>query len=251
MPSSKKQRGRAKKEKKGGKGTRPNDGRETPAEGIYPNCSNMLANLSLEEKEGKCDHGFAIPSPDAGDVCAAYARAYEKALKDGVHMTEPFIAPCFVVGVHLCNNGFEGVWENSANNARISQYLVSLATDYMLMEGDDFIASKLMAQNLALGALLNEAKSNPDIDTGKAILKMCGDMDYESVTYLHKRIKCSCMKHKRNFVKNVYAEVTCLHCFQAKHRKEMKVCSKCGAANYCSRACQEANWPQHKTMCGK
>ena len=251
MPSSKKQRGRAKKEKKGGKGTRPNDGRETPGEGIYPNCSNMLANLSLEEKEGKCDHGFAIPSPEAGDVCAAYVRAHEKALKDGVHMKEPFSASCFVVAVHLNNNGFRDVWEDSANSEKISQYFVSMATDYMLVEGKDFLGSKLMAQNLTLAALLAEAKDDPKVDTGSALLKMSGDMDYQSVSYLHKRTQCSCLQHKRKFVKNVLAEAICTNCFQVKNRKAMKVCGKCGVASYCARACQEADWPQHKTMCGK
>ncbi|KAI9024675.1 hypothetical protein DFJ74DRAFT_705418 [Hyaloraphidium curvatum] len=43
----------------------------------------------------------------------------------------------------------------------------------------------------------------------------------------------------------------CASCgkMSAKEGGEMKRCSRCRAAHYCSKECQTAHWPQHKTVC--
>lgn len=44
-------------------------------------------------------------------------------------------------------------------------------------------------------------------------------------------------------------KVPCYHCGRILSYSELKKCSRCGVARYCSRSCQVASWPTHKPEC--
>jgi len=52
---------------------------------------------------------------------------------------------------------------------------------------------------------------------------------------------------KVNMLTGALACVSCASCGTLAHK--MATCAGCGSVNYCSRECQKANWPQHKTKC--
>ncbi len=41
----------------------------------------------------------------------------------------------------------------------------------------------------------------------------------------------------------------CFHCHEIS--TDLKLCSKCSIARYCSKQCQREDWSQHKNYCGK
>ena len=79
--------------------------------------------------------------------------------------------------------------------------------------------------------------------------------EHTLVSFLKKRIPCSCLDEK-------YEEVKCITklgiCCNPQcplpggitTRSATKCCNRCRwAANYCSEACQKAAWPAHKADC--
>jgi hypothetical protein len=49
-------------------------------------------------------------------------------------------------------------------------------------------------------------------------------------------------------LRKLYDPGACAKC-AAKQVEGLKTCGKCGIARYCSKECQRADWPQHKTHC--
>lgn len=52
---------------------------------------------------------------------------------------------------------------------------------------------------------------------------------------------------KRMVTKHTKLVTECVNCHQA--FENIKKCSKCKIAYYCSSDCQRADWPKHKTLC--
>ncbi len=70
------------------------------------------------------------------------------------------------------------------------------------------------------------------------------------ISYLKHRIPCSCLDEKYKEVKSTKKMGICFNkgCgfFE---RDRMFNCTRCRLANYCSKECQEADWPTHKKWC--
>lgn len=76
------------------------------------------------------------------------------------------------------------------------------------------------------------------------------------VSYLRKRIPCSCLDKKYQEVKNIKKMGECCNprCSLPENRVErskMLCCTRCRQVNYCSRECQKAAWPTHKANCDR
>lgn len=74
--------------------------------------------------------------------------------------------------------------------------------------------------------------------------------------FFRKRIPCSCLDEKYKEVRSITKMGFCcnLHCQLPNKmtvRSKMVYCVRCRKANYCSRECQVAAWPNHKEYCGK
>jgi hypothetical protein len=72
--------------------------------------------------------------------------------------------------------------------------------------------------------------------------------------FFRKRISCHCLNQKYKEVKSIAKMGLCFNkeCSlpgRKVERNAMTSCSGCRSANYCSRACQKADWPKHKFYC--
>ena len=78
-----------------------------------------------------------------------------------------------------------------------------------------------------------------------------GGGEREVTRFFFKRIPCSCLNNKYSQVSKDHPNknATCDHCIRNIERETLMVCSRCRLTQYCSRACQVANWPNHKSMC--
>lgn len=73
-------------------------------------------------------------------------------------------------------------------------------------------------------------------------------------SYLRKNIPCSCLDKKYKEVKSITRMGMCCNemCSlpnQMAKRSTMLCCTGCRVANYCSRECQKAAWPENKEFC--
>ena len=68
--------------------------------------------------------------------------------------------------------------------------------------------------------------------------------------FYRKRMTCSCLKKMHLEARKAYPKVgACDHCRVVQDRSLLMVCSRCMIAPYCSRECQVAASPRHKTDC--
>ena len=71
------------------------------------------------------------------------------------------------------------------------------------------------------------------------------------VRFLQKKIPCECLDDMRSIFHAIGSDrgEVCNICFQAKPKSKVLSCSRCGIEQYCSRACQEKDHRDHRTIC--
>ena len=72
----------------------------------------------------------------------------------------------------------------------------------------------------------------------------------DALKFYSKRTACSCLKGMHQEArKSIAKRGRCHHCMKEKERVALSVCSKCMIAQYCSKDCQVASLPRHKSNC--
>jgi len=81
---------------------------------------------------------------------------------------------------------------------------------------------------------------NVTISTKRDILK-----------FFRKRTTCKCLKkmHLEARKSSIVKVGKCFFCDEEMERAVLSVCSRCMVSQYCSRECQVAHWPVHKSNC--
>jgi len=80
-----------------------------------------------------------------------------------------------------------------------------------------------------------------DISTKRDVLK-----------FYRKRLPCKCLKRIHLEARKTIPKMgKCFNCKVEKKRMDLSVCSRCMVDQYCSRECQIARWPRHKSVCNK
>jgi len=72
----------------------------------------------------------------------------------------------------------------------------------------------------------------------------------EIVRYFHRNNSCDCLKELYYTLKTTTTRTThCIVCNCVKEIQQMKQCSKCKRAQYCSQECARAHHQDHKYLC--
>ena len=72
----------------------------------------------------------------------------------------------------------------------------------------------------------------------------------DALKFFSKRTSCSCLKKMHREARRTLPKMgVCWGCLEEKKRVSLSVCSNCMITQYCSRKCQVADWPRHKTKC--
>ena len=74
----------------------------------------------------------------------------------------------------------------------------------------------------------------------------------QGLHFLRKRIPCNCLDAMYKKARDVLPRIprcSNMNCRAFTDKKELQVCTKCKTAQYCSRECQVADWPEHKHRC--
>ena len=75
-------------------------------------------------------------------------------------------------------------------------------------------------------------------------------MKRDMLKFYRKRITCSCLKGMHLEARKTLPKLgACYLCDEEKERSLLMVCGRCKIAQYCSRECQIAAWPMHKSSC--
>ena len=199
-----------------------------------------------EDKNGvkliECDHGCAITTM----------------LNEPKHPVSNFINELFTTRDNWMNelNSHSQVWENEDNREMTINILLSIGTNLLLSKYLSysraqflhFASTILVLENYKETKSMNEAFLTRGVSS--KIRDLGGGNMRDMLKFFSKRTTCSCLKNMYSEArKNMPKMGKCSYCNGAKERRLLSVCSKCRVAQYCSRECQVAHWPEHEKCC--
>jgi hypothetical protein len=160
----------------------------------------------------------------------------------------------FLAAYHVTKGKFAEVWNDLSMMSFVVSFLLACGTSKIL-EGNIRIACKYAS----LGSYF-EQYVEVDLLNIRAcpnwpkIRELYAADEHTLFSFLKKRIPCSCLDEGYKLVKSTPKIGLCCnpHCPLPCGRTERSAtmcCSRCRAANYCSRECQVAVWHVHKGEC--
>lgn len=169
------------------------------------------------------------------------------------HMAlEFFMSQCYGVSKELVQKGAEyfrqskkrGVFLSEQGLTTILNERVKTALQYIFQEG---------LQKLGNVELMELVQSyNPEKEV---IVMIClYEKGVPTLSRFEKLNEYTCLLVEKNELRNVM-EVThkpkeqCSFCGLEEDKQKLKLCSKCLATKYCSKECQQKEWPKHKLAC--
>eukprot|EP00984_Skeletonema_dohrnii_P003531 scaffold1189_cov122-Skeletonema_dohrnii-CCMP3373.AAC.3 len=262
MPStsSKKNRGRARKAKA-----------KEKQSGIDEDFALLLRRFQPGQNRRGCMHGF-IHSEDISDdlnihdilETAVEAICIADNNNERVNVAAEFARSA-------TGEKFPSLYKDAAALQRLSQGFLCIATDMLLDRRAGGIAATLTRFQLDLkvknwffcATILTFAEylsqyvevklhcSKPFFYYHKLREIACSD-ERRMVSYVSKRIKCSCLDARFLEVKSAKRMSICdnLDCSRKKVELEaLMMCERCRKAHYCSEKCQATDFPGHKDAC--
>jgi hypothetical protein len=254
MPSRKKAQGKARKAAKVKK--------EVEGRDEMSSLQAEMAQLWMVEKPGdnKCTHG-SMTSLDQRteefllDLSATFFADIRSRSKV---VARSKLGKALVEQHQAVFGNYEDVCSDETKMGLLSSFIVARGSQYIL---DDSNTKACRCASLAYyleqytAVVLKEALSPANMNMVKAFELGVADK-HTLVKFFKKRIPCTCLDHTYKEVKSIpkmglCCNVLCDQPGRSATRKSMLKCTRCRQVNYCSRECQVAHWPVHKTFCDK
>lgn len=213
------------------------------------------------EANAKCHHGLLSSFPSEGCDDEAYPI---QSLSDNIKCCKQFlerfvqvfdaVGGDFLAAYHGTKEDYADFWGNLDKMKLIISFLITCGTSKVL-EGQTNFARKYASLANYFEQYLEVEFLNKRLYPNWPKMKELYSADENTlVSYLRKRIPCSCLDAKYKQVKSISKIGICMNpgCHLpggVTERSAMKCCSRCHLANYCSKECQEAAWPDHKAEC--
>ena len=196
-----------------------------------------------------CEHGFVHVSED--DDC--YYKTFVKAFIDGFFCVDD---SGFKAAVEATEH--HDVWDDSSKLERTRLLFLAHGTN-LVLSGDLRLAHVIASMGYYFESYIkvNFAKTRAVIDRRKIAELYNPSIDEHTlVSFFNKRIPCSCLRDKYNEVKSITKTGICYNakCSRFRRvieRKAMMSCCRCLQVSYCSKQCQQHDWPEHKLECAE
>jgi hypothetical protein len=266
MVSKKKKAGKARKAAKEAKKAAELEEKEELSVAMFNQERSLEAQMqrliigNLMRESNKCRHGVELESHDeklCREVLAVFEGAYNTCFDNG----EDNLASMLQAGVDAACDRFAVVMSDLA---KIEDFVSIYVADAVqgILDGNNKAAqlgaSKASYFEKSL-AIFRKGKEKQVVSTGSMVMDIAelqnGDMK-TVVSFLRKRIPCSCLDKKYEEVKYVTkmgmcANPQCSLPDRKVERKKMLTCTGCSNTYYCSYECQKIDWPAHKFECAR
>lgn len=242
--------------------------------------TNAKVNVMEHEAEANQCHGNGGPVSDAGSLGREGAAAaschhglrpshiqsaeellsVSNSLKKSKEFLQAFVREFdgvggdFLEAYRRTKGEYADVWGSPEKMKFVVSHLVTCGTSKVL-EGQMQTASK----HASLASYFEQYLEVDFLNTRRypswsKIRELYAADDHTLVSFLKRRTPCSCLDVKYEQVKSISKIGLCSNpkCplpGGITKRSDTKSCSRCRCANYCSEACQQAAWPDHKRDC--
>jgi len=156
----------------------------------------------------------------------------------------------------------ETVLKNSMYREMLRKIMVRMGANMLLLADGRDDTIRLRALNLAESVSVIEhyfdgMGSIFDAVNNGVVARKIRDLHNESssvrrdaLKFYSKRVSCSCLKKMHQEARKTLTKMgKCYGCEKEFERVALSVCSGCMITQYCSRECQVAHWPKHKSYC--
>eukprot|EP00984_Skeletonema_dohrnii_P028405 scaffold18382_cov155-Skeletonema_dohrnii-CCMP3373.AAC.9 len=217
----------------------------------------QMQTIDTDRSDGaQCDHGL-VPShyhwTSHREILDTYMNQCKVFLQAFVDEFDG-AGGDFLAAYHATKEKFVGVWKDFGKMSFVVSFLLACGTSKVL-EGNARIARKYAALSSYFEMYVEVDLLNTRAYPSWAKINELYSADMHTlVSFLKKRIRCSCLDELYKEVKSIPKIGLCcntvcpLPCGKT-NRSATKCCSRCRAANYCSRECQVAAWQGHKGEC--
>jgi len=235
MPSRKRAKGRARKLKQ--------QAREPAVERSVDGENINLLEQNIRRIEHKCDHGCSI-TPQ-GHPVSVIVDSFIKTMRDcRVSVHESLL---MTVKKH------QEVWKDDTMKKMVIDEMLSIGTN-LIIDKDIEVGRMISEAIILLEKYTSSENIHPSVlsKATEDLLYIQSAEEREIVRFYKKRIPCSCLDDLYSELKKSQVRGgRCFHCKQTIKRKDLKTCSRCKFAQYCSKECQISAWPSHKESCIK
>ncbi len=202
--------------------------------------------LASAEKEALgCCHGYGKAEADIG----AFANTFISYLcsDDELGLYEGLTAATTAIKLK-----YSHVWHNVSKLKMVVSFFASAGTQCFL-EGD-FDNARFLTAIACHFCNISSMMSGDQATIKSKMFELFQCDEHTLVKYLRQNIPCSCLDDKYEEVKSITKMGVCFNSQcnlpnREVERSKMLSCARCGDANYCSRECQKAAWPEHKELC--
>jgi len=231
MPSRKRAKGKARKEKNQVRESVAERDDSQPVDVVIPNV--------------RCIHG-SVDFYSQHSSVRRFVDMCQKSLKAGQ-------GRMFGV-VELTHDQHREVWENETKRKTVINILSGLGTALFL--GDaictamDIARVIIMLENYDGADNFCSITQNPSVN--EQVLSISAGEEIDIIHFYKQRIPCSCLDEKCSHYEQFQKRGSrCAKCNQKKYYKDLLTCAGCKIVQYCSRECQKLDWPRHKVACKK
>ena len=211
--------------------------------------------MKVGEKEN-CTHGYNHPS---SRFQARYCENYLKSFTESFHNASRNSRRD---RLQSALDAFKTAHDTSAKTTKVSRNRSNFECINLccVAEGTTFILDGKSddARLCAVLALYIKRTTADELPDPQNMIELLDGDEHTLVQFFRKQIPCSCLDEKYKQVKSITKMGICFNesCPLPGNmiRSKMLRCTGCingHNVSYCSRACQEADWPKHKIVCGK
>ena len=195
-----------------------------------------------------CNHGCDLVVPDDVNhpVCSFMDTLFRNDALHNMHT------------LYNMNDTFQRhaeVWKNESYRKMAIQILVHCGTTSLHCKDtgmpQEVTRAIVILENYDGVGGIDSVLYNPIASKKLRDIHLAGSsMKRDMLKFYRKRTTCSCLKGMHLDARKTLPKMgACYLCDEEKERSLLMVCGRCRVIQYCSRECQIAAWPMHKSSC--